>query len=104
MSRYSVLITEKAISDMMDITRYISNDLLEPSSADRFLEKFQVTIAGLSTMPKRHELVNDDWLAQRHIRKIFVDNYIIFYTVDDSEFIVYVIRVLYGKRDWINLI
>lgn len=104
MKAYTVLIAEKAKNDMYEITRYISEDLLNAIAALRVLQKFEDVIAGLSTMPERHEKVRDEWAQSRQIRKLMVDNYIIFYTIDESEVKVNVIRILYMRRDWINLI
>ncbi len=104
MSKYKVLITEKATNDILDIARYISNELLEPIIAQRLLEKFEIAIESLSHMPTRHELVKDKEIVLESIRKIFVDNYIIFYITNEPTLVVTVIRVLYNKRDWINLI
>jgi addiction module RelE/StbE family toxin len=104
MKAYTVLIAEKAKNDMYEITRYISEDLLNTVAASRVLQKFEDAIVGLSTMPERHEKVRDEWAQSRQIRKLLVDNYIIFYTIDESEVKVNVIRILYMRRDWINLI
>ena len=104
MKAYIVLIAEKAKNDMYEITRYISEDLLNAVAASRVLQKFEDAIAGLSNMPERHEKVRDEWAQSRQIRKLLVDNYIIFYTIEESEVKVNVIRILYMRRDWINLI
>ena len=37
-------------------------------------------------------------------RKITVKNYIVFYRVDDKANTIYIMRVIYGRRDYINLI
>jgi len=104
MKSYNVLITEKAKTDIVEITRYISEDLLDTTAASRLLMKFEDAISGLSTMPERHEIVRDEWAGSRHIRKLLIDNYIVFYMIDGSALKVSVIRVLYMRRDWINLI
>ncbi len=104
MINYKIIITEKAMNDIWDTSSYISNDLLQPLAAERLIEKFQTTIASLSQTPTRHELVKDEEISRKSIRKIFVDKYIIFYIINDFDLVVAVIRVLYSKRDWINLI
>ncbi len=55
-------------------------------------------------MPKRQNLVKDEVLSSRGIRRLLVDNYMIFYVVDDSKKKVTVIRILYFRRDWESLI
>ncbi|MFP4698615.1 MAG: type II toxin-antitoxin system RelE/ParE family toxin, partial [Eubacteriales bacterium] len=104
MKDYKVTITEKATNDMYEIASYIGNELLDMQAASRLLEKFKVSIASLSNMPKRHSLLQDEELASRGIRRIIIDNFIIFYICSDKDKVVRVIRVLYHKRDWVNLI
>lgn len=104
MINYDVMITDKATNDVGDIATYISGDLSDPMAANRILEKFERAIAGLSQMPTRHELVKDEDIALKRIRKIYVDNYILFYIVNDIDHTVVIIRVLFNKRDWIDLI
>lgn len=101
---YNVIITEKATNDIKEIAIYISGDLSNPMAANRLIVKFESSIASLSHMPTRHELIKDEDLACRHIRKMFVDNYIVFYTVNEADHTVIVIRVLFNKRDWNDLI
>ncbi|MGH4121235.1 type II toxin-antitoxin system RelE/ParE family toxin [Clostridium sp.] len=55
-------------------------------------------------MPLRNALVNYERLAYIGIRKIMVDNYIVFYIANDESKTVTIIRILYGRRDWINLL
>lgn len=104
MISYNVIITDKATKDIKEIAKYISQDLFNPMAALQLVERLESSIASLSQMPTRHKLVKDEDLARKHIRKIFVDNYIVFYCVNEEEHIVEVIRVLFNKRNWNDLI
>lgn len=55
-------------------------------------------------MPLRNVLVADDILSYKCIGKIMVDNYIVFYIVNEESKTVTIIRILYGRRNWINLL
>ncbi len=55
-------------------------------------------------MPLINALVNDHRLAQMGIRSIYVDNYIVFYIVVKETKTVTIIRVLYGRRNWQNVL
>jgi toxin ParE1/3/4 len=55
-------------------------------------------------MPLRNALVADERLAYKGIRKIMVDNYIVFYIVTEENKTVTIIRMLYGRRGWMNLL
>lgn len=104
MNKYSVEVTDTAQSDIKDIVLYISLELKNPLSAKRLLTKFRENILSLEEMPKRQNLVKDKFLSNRGIRKVLVDNYMIFYVVDDTNSKVTVIRTLYSRRDWKSLI
>ncbi len=55
-------------------------------------------------MPTRHAVVADEELALQGIRKLIMNNYIVFYVVSEENATVTVVRILYGRRNWINLL
>lgn len=101
---YSVIKFRRAESDIIEIGRYIAVDLDSPESASKLLDEFEVSISSLDSMPKRFPLVRDDRLAKRGIRLMPVKNYLVFYTIDEQTKTVNIIGVMYGKRDWRNLL
>lgn len=101
---YNIEITEPAERDLREIGTYISKELLEPDTAKRVVSKIAEVIISLEDMPLRNALVDDERLAQKGLRKTILDNYIIFYIVNAEKKLVTIIRILYGKRDWINLL
>lgn len=54
--------------------------------------------------PEGHPLVNEELLGRMGIRITYFDNYNIFYYYDMQNDIVYIIRVLYNKADWQNIL
>ncbi|NMM65082.1 type II toxin-antitoxin system RelE/ParE family toxin [Clostridium sp. P21] len=104
MSTYNIQITEPAEEDLYEIGVYISKELLEPETAKKVISKIAKEINSLADMPLRNALVVDERLAYNGIRKIIVNNYIIFYVVNDESKTVTIIRVLYSRRDWLNLL
>ena len=102
MDVHKIIITRRAERDLQSIWRYISDDLLEPNTADNLLERIDEGILTLEQMPRRNKLVNDERLARQGIRLLHIENYIVFYTV--SEKTVNIIRVLYSHRDWQSLL
>lgn len=55
-------------------------------------------------MPYRNALLADERLSHLGLRKIIIDNYIVFYIVSDKTKMVTIIRMLYNRRIWINLL
>lgn len=104
MSTYNIQITEPAEKDLYEIGAYISKELLEPETAKKVVSKIAKGIGTLEDMPLRNALVADERLANKGIRKIMEDNYIIFYIVSEDSKTVTIIRILYSRRDWINLL
>ncbi|GMQ57185.1 type II toxin-antitoxin system RelE/ParE family toxin [Vallitalea sediminicola] len=104
MDNYRVVITEKAIKDIMEISEYISETLLDDEAAKKLVKKMEIAIQSLADMPKRNALIKDKELSLKGIRRIIVGNYIIFYICSDKDLLVSVIRVLYNKRDWESII
>jgi len=104
MSRYHIEITEPAENDLYEIGYYIAKELLEPENARKIVDKIGEGIIKLEEMPLRNALVNDERLAIQGIRKTIIDNYMVFYIVSEEHKIVTIIRILYGRRDWINLL
>lgn len=104
MERYKVIISPEARSDMRDIARYISADLREPAAAERTAVRLGEAAFSLKTMPDRYPLVSDDYLASRGIRAASAGNYLLFYAANSRTKEVNVFRVLYGKRDWVNIL
>jgi toxin ParE1/3/4 len=104
MSAYDIQITEPAEKDLYEIGVYISKELLDPGTAKKVISRIAKVINSLEDMPLRNALVEDERLAYKGIRKIMVDNYIIFYIVTEESKTVTIIRILYGRRDWMNLL
>ena len=104
MDGYKVFLTRSAAQDLRDISAYIVYELKEPALAKKLVEKIKSSVLGLAELPLRHALVLDETLARQRFRKIMADNYLIFYIVSERDKIVSIIRILYGRRDWIHLL
>jgi addiction module RelE/StbE family toxin len=104
MSKYSIEITEPAENDLYEIASYTAKELLEPEIAKEVVAKIAEEIFSLADMPLQNALVADARLSLQGIRKIVVDNYIVFYIANEESKIVTIIKILYGRRDWINLL
>lgn len=104
MEHYNVILSERANADIRAAIRYIAVELRNPQAAGVLLDKFDDAIQSLDTMPERVALVSDDYLASRGFRMIAVGNYLLFYIVNRQERVVNIPRVLYGRRNWRELL
>jgi plasmid stabilization system protein ParE len=49
-------------------------------------------------------IVPDEYLAQKGLKFALIKNYLLFYIIGGDEKTVTVIRFLYGRRDWKNML
>ena len=104
MDIYEVSMTEPAEDDLRDIAKYISAQLNAPTTALNTIQTIKTAIAKLETMALAYPLVRDDRLAALGYRLLSVKNYIVFYIANEKDKEVDVDRILYGRRDWRNLL
>jgi len=104
MVEYSIVITETAEKDLNAIIDYIGVDRKEPNSAISIYTKIKEKILTLSELPTRTKLVGDVYLADKGYRMLLVEKYIVFYRVDEESTAVEIVRILYSKRNWIDII
>lgn len=100
----SVVFTEPAEYDLLDIEYYIFVDLCNPQAAQRISDGILDAAEKLGQYPAGHPLVDDELLQSVGLRMTRFDNYNIFYYYDKQNDVVYIIRVLYNKVDWQSLL
>ena len=99
-----VVFTEPAEYDLLDIEYYIFVDLCNPQAAQRISDGILGAADKLADYPEGHPLVSEELLGRMGIRITYFDNYNIFYYYDMQNDVVYIIRVLYNKVDWKNIL
>ena len=78
--------------------------LLNPQAADDLLDEAETVIGDLAYFPEKFSVVDDPVLKAWGIRFTLVKNYLAFYIVSDQEQRVYIVRFLYGRRDWVSIL
>jgi addiction module RelE/StbE family toxin len=101
---YRVVFTEPAEEDLLSALRYISDALKAPGAARKLLADTEQKIKVLENLPLSFPLVQDEYLAMKGIRFLPVNNYLIFYRVNEAEETIPIIRFLYARRDWLGLL
>lgn len=100
---YSIIYTPKAMNDLKEIYSYIAFSLLVPETAKGHVNRIRKKISSLDFMPSRNPVVDWEPWKSMGMHKIPVDNFVVFYTVDDSRAIVTIIRIVYSGRDIANM-
>lgn len=92
---YRVRVLPLAIEDLQEIYNYIAYELQSVINADE--------IQKLDFMPESFRLYEKEPWKSRGLRYFSVDNYIVFYIVDNEKMEVNVFRVLYSKMDFTRI-
>lgn len=88
-----------ARQDMVEIVRYISRDLQNPTAAEHLAAELIETAESLVSFPYAQPAYLPIRPLKHEYRKLVVRNYLMFYCVDENNKIVTIARVIYAKRD-----
>lgn len=102
MKKYNIEYSREAKEDLISIKRYIKYNLKESNIAQKLISKIINEINNLESNPEIYTIIDNDIIKKLEIRKLVVDNYIIFYRIKDIN--IQIIRILYGRRNWIDLL
>ncbi|GAB5085671.1 type II toxin-antitoxin system RelE/ParE family toxin [Ruminococcus sp. 25CYCFAH16] len=90
--------------DMVDIAKYIGVKLENPEAAERLAEKMIEAAEKLTDMPYKCPVYIPVKPLRHEYRKLIVQNYIMFYWVDEDKKLITIARVVYSGRDYENLL
>ncbi|MGA9365492.1 MAG: type II toxin-antitoxin system RelE/ParE family toxin [Bacteroidota bacterium] len=96
---YSVRLLRIAEDDLTEIVTYIAADRL--SAAEALADKIEKNLNLLSRNPYLGRVPKEEQLARLGYRYVVVQNYLIFYTIEEQT--IYVHRILHGARDYMSL-
>lgn len=93
-----------ARQDMVEIVRYISRELNNLAAADRLATELIEAGNSIPTFPYAYPAYIPIRPLKHEYRKLLVQNYFMFYWVDEDKKLVTVARVIYAKRDYERLL
>ena len=96
---YNVGYSLDALGDLREIYSYIAKELLVPETAAAQLGRIRKEVRSLDFMPARYTLVEWEPWHSMQMHQLPVNNFIVYYLVDDKERTVTVARIFYGGRD-----
>lgn len=99
---YEVYLTDNAFRQLQDAIGYISTVLLEPEVAKQWSLRLKAEIMSLDTMPFRFPLIEHEPWRSEGIRKMNVQNFLVYYWVNEKANTVWVTAIVYGKRDQLS--
>ena len=99
---FEIEYTEQCIEEMEEIYEYISKKLKNNSAAIRLIEMVYEKVLNLAKSPDLYMKIGKADKLKRDYHRIVIKNYVILYTVDYQNKKVFVSRMIYGKRKYLN--
>ena len=97
--QYSVTYSNEALEDLREIYTYIAEELLVPEIAKDQIHRILRGVRALNTMPSRFKRVDWEPLQPMGIHQMPVNNYVVFYLVNEQSHCVMISRIYYGGRN-----
>ena len=99
MASYKIIITPDAEADLFEIRNYIADTLLVPDVALNYIRAIRSEMEKLSYTASAIAPVDREPWHSLGIRKVVAKNFYIYYRPDENAHIVYILNVIYAKRD-----
>lgn len=101
-NKYFYIILRKASQDLEEIFKYISIDLSNPGAAKKLISEFLEAFDRICLFPFSCPLIDELFIKEKDIRKLVVDNYVVFYKIVGFE--IQIIRIRHSTSNYQNLI
>ena len=94
--KYQIRLLRIAEEDFTEILKFIADD--NPTAAESIATKIEKNLELLSDNPHLGRIPRDEEIRNLGYRYIIVQNYIIFYTIEEKTIVIH--RILHGARDY----
>lgn len=96
---YRILFSPAALDDMKSTYAYLAYQLKAPDTAKNLIQRINDEIFALDIMPCRYEQVDWEPWKSMGMRKMPVNNFVVFYLVNPAAMTVTIFRIVYGGSD-----
>ena len=101
---YDVVLETTATLDLYGILDYNTEVLKSPESASRIYRLIKNQVLSLDVMPYRFPLVREEPFASMGVHLMPVESYNAFYIINEQKSEVHILRILYNRREWQNIL
>ena len=101
-NKYTLNIFPLAQNDFESIFCYIANTLMNRTAANDLINDFHDALDRVCEFPESCPLLQNEFVKDPYLRKLIVNNYIIFYKISNHE--IQVIRVLSDLMDYFEVL
>lgn len=102
--RFNINITESAKKDILEIIDYYRKTINDLEAAKKFIYKIKDKFSLIAVYPKCYPLIKNEHVKDKNIRKVVLDNYIIFYIIDGKNKTIMILRILNGFTDYYRIL
>ena len=100
--KYEVIITERTKQELKEIYDYISKSLMEENTANKLIDKIEKELLQLEDIPEGFSVIENYRKKDFEYRRLPINNYVAIYRIDKEKREVYIIRIVYGGRNYLN--
>jgi len=97
--KYSVRLLRAAEDDFTEIVTYMAAE--RPDAAEALAQKIESNLSLLATNPHLGRIPKDAALLDLGYRYLVVQNYLIFYIIEDRT--IFIHRIVHSARDYLGL-
>jgi toxin ParE1/3/4 len=99
-SEHSIRLLRLAEDDLTEIVMFIAAE--RPAAAEKVASKIEKQILLLANNPFLGRIPDEEELARHGYRYLVIENYLVFYTVEEKAIIIH--RILHGARSYQGLL
>ena len=101
---YKVKLTDHAVAQLQEAVIYISKVLQASTVAKHWAARIKKELASLSTMPARYPLTEEEPWHTEGIHKMSVENFLVYYWINEEKKIVWITAIIYARRDQLRVL
>ncbi len=101
-NNYSIMITPTAKREMNRIYEYLSEELGLKIATKNLMRQVEGTINILKYAPQIYAQIEKSYSLEMKYRRIVIKNYVVLYTIDEENKIVYISHMYYKKRNYLS--
>lgn len=101
---YKVKLTDHAVAQLQEAVIYISKVLQASTVAKHWAARVKKELASLSTMPARYPLTEEEPWHTEGIHKMSVENFLVYYWIEEAKKIVWITAIVYARRDQLRVL
>lgn len=102
--KYKVQLTAEFLEEIDDICYYISKKLKVKNASNRLRKRVIDSILLLEESPQIYMEISKVGREEKRYRRIVINNYIVLYTIDENDKVIYIAHIYYSGRNYLRLL